>query len=87
MVLFDWDDKKNSKLKKERYISFEEVVVAIESNKLLDIITGKKKYRGQKIFILEIDDYVYCVPFEEKEDIIILKTIYPSERETKKYLL
>lgn len=87
MVLFDWDDKKNSKLKKERCISFEEVVVAIESNKLLDIITGKKKYRGQKIFILEIDGYVYCVPFEEKEDTIILKTIYPSERETKKYLL
>lgn len=87
MTVYDWDDKKNQKLKKERNISFEEVIVAIESEKLLDIVKNKKRYRKQKIFIVEIDNYAYCVPFEEKKDRIILKTIFPSEKATKKYLL
>jgi uncharacterized DUF497 family protein len=86
MVVYDWDDRKNEKLKKERNISFEEVVVAIESEKLLDIVQNKKRYKNQKIFIVEIDDYAYCVPFENQKDKVILKTIFPNEKATKKYL-
>lgn len=89
MIVFDWDDQKNEKLKIDRNISFEEVIVAIESEKLLDIIEhqNKRKYINQKIFIVEIDSYAYCVPFEEKKEKVFLKTIFPSKKLTKKYLL
>lgn len=89
MTVFDWDDRKNEKLKKERKISFEEVIVAIESKKLLDIVEhkNKRKYKKQKIFIVEIDNYAHCVPFEEDNEIVFLKTIFPSKKLTKKYLL
>jgi uncharacterized DUF497 family protein len=89
MVVYSWDEKKNHKLKKERNVSFEEVIVALESKKLLDILEHKnqKKYKNQKIFVVEIDNYAYYVPFEENKDTVILRTIFPHEKATKKYLL
>jgi len=89
MTIFDWSDNKNEKLKKGRSISFEEIIVAIESGKLLDIVEhkNKRKYKNQKIFIVDIDNYAYCVPFEEVEEKVILKTIFPSKKATKKYLI
>ncbi len=55
---------------------------------LLDTIEhpNKKKYQNQRIFIVEINDYAYLVPFVEDERIIFLKTIIPSRKMTKKYL-
>lgn len=38
------------------------------------------------MFVVEIENYIYLVPFIEKEDEIFLKTIYPSRKATKKYL-
>jgi uncharacterized DUF497 family protein len=88
MTIFDWDNSKNERLKKSRNISFEEVIIAIEGEKILDIVEHKnKKYKNQKIFILEIDNYAYCVPFEENKDLVVLKTIFPSKKATKKYLI
>jgi hypothetical protein len=46
----------------------------------------KKKYPDQFIFIIQVEDYVYLVPFVEKENEIILKTIIPSRKATKHYL-
>jgi len=40
--MFEWDEKKNLKLKRERNISFERVVYAIKSSGLLDIIAQVK---------------------------------------------
>ena len=88
MVLFTWDTEKNEKLKSERSISFEKAVFHIENGCLLDIIKhpNQKNYAGQKIFIVNIDNYAHLVPFIEKENWIILKTIIPSRKMTKKYL-
>ena len=38
------------------------------------------------MFALEINRYVYFVPFVENEDEIFLKTIFPSRKATKHYL-
>jgi len=38
------------------------------------------------MYILNINDYAYLVPFVEKEEEIFLKTIIPSRKATKKYL-
>lgn len=47
---------------------------------------NQEKYKGQKIFIINIDQYAYLVPFVENEQEIFLKTIIPSRKATKKYL-
>ena len=81
--------KKNKLLKEQRDISFEDVILALESGKLLDDIKhpNKEKYSNQNIFIIliEIKNYVHLVPYVEDEDSIFLKTIIPSRQMNKKY--
>jgi hypothetical protein len=36
--------------------------------------------------VVQIDDYVYLIPFIENEHEVFLKTIIPSRKATKKYL-
>lgn len=88
MKYFDWDERKNAKLRAERGIGFEDVQLAIEGGKLLDTTDhpNKRKYPDQKIFVVEIDNYVYLVPFIEDEEKVFLKTIFPSRKATKVYL-
>lgn len=88
MKRFSWDPEKNEILKEERDVSFEDIVFYIGQGHLLDIIENKnnEKYRGQRAFIIEIDDYAYLVPYVEDEEEIFLKTIIPSRKATKQYL-
>ena len=88
MKYFDWNEKKNEKLKEERNISFEIIVSQIELGHLLDIVENpnKVKYKNQKILIVEYEEYAYLVPFVEDEDKIFLKTIIPSRKATKNYI-
>lgn len=69
-------------------MSFEDVVTAFREGKLLGVIDhpNQKKYKGQKIMFLVINDYVYAVPYIEGHDKFFLKTAYPSRVATKKYL-
>ena len=84
----NWNNEKNDWLRKERGISFEIVRYYIENEEYVDIIEHplKERYPNQKIFVLDIEDYIYCVPFVESETEIFLKTIFPSRSFTKKYL-
>jgi len=88
MKYYSWNNNKNEELKKERGISFEDVIYYIENRQLLAILkhTNQNKYPGQKLFVLEIDNYAYLIPFVETEKEIFLKTIIPSRKTTKKYL-
>ncbi len=88
MKYFDWDEKKNAKLKELREVSFEDVQIAVELGKVLDDIEhpNKKRYSNQRILVVEIENYAYYVPYVEDQDKIFLKTIFPSRRATKKYL-
>ena len=85
MRYFNWSYEKNKKLIKKRNVSFEICLVKIENKDILDILNNAN-YSNQKIFVLEIDNYVYLVPFIENKDEIFLKTIIPSRKFTKKYL-
>lgn len=89
MKYFDWNNQKNEQLKEERDISFEDCVIVIEEGKILDIIEhqNKEKYLNQKIFVVNINNYAYLIPFIEDEEKIFLKTIIPSRKATKKYIL
>jgi uncharacterized DUF497 family protein len=85
---YSWNNEKNRQLKAERKVSFEEVVFCIERARLLDIVEhpNQERYGGQRIFIVNIRDYAYLVPFVETEREIFLKTVIPSRKATKKYL-
>ena len=89
MKYFDWSEEKNTLLKLERDVSFEDVIVAIGEGKLLDILEhpNSQKYKNQRIFVLDINHYAYLVPFVEDEQKIFLKTIIPSRKATKDYLI
>jgi len=88
MPYFEWDLEKNTWLKKERGVSFEDVIVALENNKLLEIIDhpNQRQYPDQKIFVLDIRGYAYYVPFVENKDKIFFKTIFPNRKAQNKYL-
>ena len=89
MKVFDWDEEKNAKLKKERRVGFEDVITSINEDRILDRIDhpNQKRYPGQKIMIVKIDDYAYLVPFIEDEEKVFFKTIIPNRKATKKYLI
>ena len=88
MKYFSWNEEKNELLKEERQISFEDVVFYIEQGFLLDVLEhpNQEKDQGQKIFVVQIDEYAYLVSFVEDEREIFLKTIMPSRKATRKYL-
>ena len=88
MKSFTWDDAKNEKLKADRGIGFEEIVFLIGQGHVLDILEhpNQQRHGGQRIFVVQRDDYVYLVPFVEDEHTVFLKTIIPSRKATKEYL-
>ena len=87
-MIFDWNNEKNMMLKRDRNISFERIIVAIEQDGLLDILEhpNKEKYPNQLLLLVEIDRYVYVVPCVLENDVCFLKTIFPSRKYTSKYL-
>ena len=88
MKFYDWSVGKNEELRKERNVGFEDVIFSIIQGRLLDIVEhpNKDKYPNQRVFIVDIENYVYLVPFVEDEEVIFLKTIIPSRKMTRKYL-
>ncbi len=87
MRRFDWNDEKNQQLKQERGISFEQVVFAIMNEQVIEVIPhpNQQKYPKQLIYVVELDEYVYLVPFVQDAEVIFLKTIIPSRKATKQY--
>lgn len=88
MKPFRWNHEKNEQLKAERGVSFEAVVLAIETDGLLDVLqhTNTGKYPNQRIFVVALNSYVCLVPFVEEENYFFLKTIIPSRKATRNYL-
>lgn len=88
MKPFRWSHEKNAQLKAERDISFEEIVLAIEADGLLDIVTHSNpgKYPNQRMLIVAIERYAYLVPFVEEADAYFLKTVIPNRKATRDYL-
>lgn len=87
MKYFDWNEKKNEELRVERGVTFEDVLVAIEEDQLLDVLEhpNQKKYPGQRFLVVWLNEYVHLVPFVEDDEKIFFKTIIPSRKMNKKY--
>lgn len=88
MKFYNWNPEKNELLKRERQISFEEVIFHIQNGDEVDIYDhpNQERYPKQKISVVIIEEYAYLVPYIETDTEIFLKTIIPSRKATKKYL-
>ena len=88
MKVVRWDNDKNELLKNSRGVCFEQVVILMEREDIVETIEhpNQNKYPGQKIATVMIDDYAYLVPYIQQSDEIFLKTIIPSRKATNKYM-
>jgi uncharacterized DUF497 family protein len=84
----NWDIEKNTHLKVERGVSFEEVLAAVSHGGLLDVLDHPNvvQYPNQRMFVVRVRGYAYLVPFVENENEVFLKTIIPSRKATRRYL-
>jgi uncharacterized DUF497 family protein len=88
MKPINWNSTKNQQLVAQRGISFEDIVFYMQQGQLLDDIKqpNSDKYPEQRIFVINVDNYVYLVPYVENRQEIFLKTVIPSRKATKQYL-
>jgi uncharacterized DUF497 family protein len=82
-----WDEEKNQLLQLQRDVGFEDVLEKIANGDILGrrLHPNTDKYPNQQIFVLEINNYIWYVPFVETTDEIFLKTIIPSRKLTKEF--
>jgi hypothetical protein len=82
-----WDIEKNEKLKSERGVSFDEMLIAINNGYIIDIIEhpNNDKYPNQKLYIIKYNNYVYIVPIELTKSGLLMKTIFKSRKFNKIY--
>jgi uncharacterized DUF497 family protein len=85
---FDWSDTKNQFLKNARGVSFEDVVFHIQNGDVLDVIRhpNRTRYPNQNMIVLNMEGYVYLVPYVKERGTRFLKTIVPSRKATREYL-
>ena len=87
IMRYEWNPGKNNWLKRERGISFEQIIFHLSQGDVWKFSDhpDQKKYSGQKIYFVVIDNYIYLVPHVVEKDYIFLKTIIPSRKATKIY--
>ena len=85
---YEWDPQKNEWLKKERNISFEQVIFHLSQGDVWKIgdHPDQKKYPGQQVYFVVIEEYIFLVPHIYEAECIFLKTIIPHRKATKEYL-
>jgi hypothetical protein len=57
---YRWSEQKNEQLKLSRGISFEDIVLALESGGLLDVLAhpNPRRYPNQKVLVVAVMEYV-----------------------------
>ena len=86
MYDYKWNEEKNKQLKKERKITFEEIINYISNEKILDIVNNSSSnFDNQKCYIIDINNYVWVVPFVENGKERFLKTAFQSRKHQKIY--
>ena len=78
MKEFRWSKLKNRTLKKERGVSFEEIL----ETKFI----GARRHpnrSNQLIMLFEYEKYIWVVPCVIEKNYIFLKTLFPSRKYTK----
>lgn len=85
-----WNVEKGEKLRLDKSrggITFDDIEKALSEGKLInDIPNPSRNHKGQRLFVVDINNYAYIVPYFKTKDKIFLKTVYPSRKYTQIYL-
>ncbi|MBU2574779.1 MAG: BrnT family toxin [Elusimicrobia bacterium] len=73
-----WDPGKSERLKRERGVSFEEIIHA----ELVGALKHSKR-ANQNILLFRHKGYIWIVPYVSRDGEIFLKTLFPSRKYTK----
>jgi uncharacterized DUF497 family protein len=84
---YDWNPGKNEQLKRERGVSFEQILFHLSEGSVWKVADhpDQGKYPGQRIYFVNMDEYIYLVPYVIEKDDVFLKTIIPSRKATRDY--
>jgi len=79
---FIYDEKKNQVLFEQRGITFEQAIEVISADGiLLDFKhPNAEQYPNQRLMVIAIDNYPYCIPYVMDGENIVFKTIFPDRR-------
>mgnify|MGYP000105373765 FL=1 len=88
MKLYNWNNDKNELLRKNRAICFEDIVLYIVKGFLIDDIVhpNQEKYPSQRMLVVDVENYIYLIPYVESKGELFMKTIIPSRKATMQYL-
>ena len=84
---YEWNPAKNEALKRERNISFEQIVFHLSQGdvwKTADHL-NQKQYPGQKLYFINVEGYIHIVPHVVEDEYVFLKTIIPSRKATRDF--
>jgi hypothetical protein len=76
-----WDPAKSERLKKERGISFEDILLF--GNSILEI--QNPAHPHQNLLLYELGGYLWVIPCVENDQERFFKTLYPSRKYTRLY--
>lgn len=87
-MIFDFSPEKNAWLQENRNVSFTEVIEILETRWALheEPHPDIERYPNQRVFYIELHDYIYRVPYVTDGAVCFLKTIYPSRFDKKRFL-
>ncbi|HFE37242.1 MAG TPA: DUF4258 domain-containing protein [Gammaproteobacteria bacterium] len=78
----EWSFAKNTQLKQERGLCFEDVEQALSGDGFVDDLPhlNAEQYPNQRLLIVLIDHYPCVVPYIRDGNKLFLKTIYPNQK-------
>ena len=76
-----WNPDKNAELKRERDVTFEQLMSA----RFIGVERHPKR-PNQRLMLFELKGYVWVVPYIDEGQCYFLKTAFPNRKYTQKYL-
>ena len=79
---FLFDEEKDLLLRERRGVCFHDVIRIVEQDVILWYSPHRDlhRYPNQRLFVVEIDGYAYCVPYVIDGETWVLKTVYPNRK-------
>ena len=73
----------------DRGVCFEDIANAIDNGGLLRDVEhpNQSKYPHQRMMVVIFNDYIYSVPYVKTDDVLFFKTVFPSSKLRKSYLI
>jgi len=84
---YEWNPEKNDSLKRERSISFEQIVFHLSHGDVWKTSDhpNQDQYPGQKLYFVNVEGYIHIVPHVVEDEYVFLKTIIPSRKATRDF--